>query len=80
MQRGLLDPEKVDPFSLFLETGGLTYCQYKDSERVLGNTFGMCILQVDYIFRISAEVECNIWSPPTVSGSQALFMFVAYFF
>ncbi|GMP25540.1 hypothetical protein CsSME_00002359 [Camellia sinensis var. sinensis] len=45
MQRGLLDPEKVDPFSLFVETGGITYCLYKDSERVLGNTFGMCILQ-----------------------------------
>ncbi|KAM7473510.1 hypothetical protein LguiB_020753 [Lonicera macranthoides] len=45
MQRGLLDPEKADPFSLFVETSGITYCQYKDSERVLGNTFGMCILQ-----------------------------------
>ncbi|XP_010249467.1 PREDICTED: RNA cytidine acetyltransferase 2-like [Nelumbo nucifera] len=45
MQRGLLDPEKVDPFSLFVESGGLTYCLYKDSERILGNTFGMCILQ-----------------------------------
>lgn len=45
MQRGLLDPESVDPFTLFLETAGLTYCLYKDSDRVLGNTFGMCILQ-----------------------------------
>lgn len=45
MQRGLLDPEKVDPFSLFIESAGITYCLYKDSERVLGNTFGMCILQ-----------------------------------
>lgn len=45
MQRGLLDPEKVDPFSLFVESSGLTYCLYKDSERILGNTFGMCILQ-----------------------------------
>ncbi|KAI4345160.1 hypothetical protein L6164_012312 [Bauhinia variegata] len=44
-QRGLLDPEKVDSFSLFVETGGLTYCLYKDSERILGNTFGMCVLQ-----------------------------------
>lgn len=44
-QRGLLDPEKVDPFTLFLETGRITYCLYKDSERILGNTFGMCILQ-----------------------------------
>ncbi|KAA8530952.1 hypothetical protein F0562_005681 [Nyssa sinensis] len=45
MQRGLLDPERADPFSLFVETGGITYCLYKDSERILGNTFGMCILQ-----------------------------------
>lgn len=45
MQRGLLDPEKVDPFQLFVESGGVTYCMYKDSERILGNTFGMCILQ-----------------------------------
>ncbi|WOL09558.1 hypothetical protein Cni_G18311 [Canna indica] len=45
MQRGLLDPEKVDPFSLFVESGNITYCLYKDSERILGNTFGMCILQ-----------------------------------
>lgn len=41
-----MDPEKADPFSLFLETSDITYCLYKDSERVLGNTFGMCILQV----------------------------------
>jgi N-acetyltransferase 10 len=46
MQRGLLDPEKADPFSLFMETSDITYCLYRDSERVLGNTFGMCILQV----------------------------------
>ncbi|KAJ0971387.1 hypothetical protein J5N97_019346 [Dioscorea zingiberensis] len=45
LQRGLLDPEKVDPFSLFVESGNITYCLYKDSERILGNTFGMCILQ-----------------------------------
>ncbi|KAL0395569.1 UNVERIFIED_CONTAM: RNA cytidine acetyltransferase 1 [Sesamum calycinum] len=35
MQRGLLDPEKVDPFSLFVETAGITYCLYRDSERIL---------------------------------------------
>nr|XP_016509367.1 PREDICTED: RNA cytidine acetyltransferase 2-like [Nicotiana tabacum] len=45
MQRGLLDPEKVEPFELFVETGGVSYCLYRDSERILGNTFGMCILQ-----------------------------------
>ncbi|KAL0315799.1 UNVERIFIED_CONTAM: RNA cytidine acetyltransferase 1 [Sesamum radiatum] len=45
MQRGLLDPEKVDPFSLFLESGVVSHCMYRDSERILGSTYGMCILQ-----------------------------------
>lgn len=44
-QRGLLDLEKADSFSLFVESGLITYCLYKDSERILGNTFKMCILQ-----------------------------------
>ncbi|KAL3818108.1 hypothetical protein ACJIZ3_004013 [Penstemon smallii] len=44
-QRGLLDLEKVDAFSHFIETGGITYCKYEDSERILGNTSDMCILQ-----------------------------------
>ncbi|KAL3515470.1 hypothetical protein ACH5RR_022372 [Cinchona calisaya] len=44
MQRGLLDPKK-DPFSLFMESEIVSYCLYKDSDRILGNTYGMCILQ-----------------------------------
>ncbi|XP_065864767.1 RNA cytidine acetyltransferase 1-like isoform X2 [Euphorbia lathyris] len=44
-QRGLLDPEKAGPFALFVERGAVSYCLYKDSERILGNTYGMCILQ-----------------------------------
>ncbi|TKY57778.1 N-acetyltransferase protein [Spatholobus suberectus] len=44
-QRGLLDRDKVDAFSLFLESSGLTPCLYKNTESILGNTFGMCILQ-----------------------------------
>ncbi|KAJ7947488.1 RNA cytidine acetyltransferase [Quillaja saponaria] len=45
MQRGLLDPEKADPFSLFLESGVVSHCLYRDSERILGNTYSMCVLQ-----------------------------------
>ncbi|BAT73322.1 hypothetical protein VIGAN_01079500 [Vigna angularis var. angularis] len=45
MQRGLYDPDKGDSFELFVASGGLTYCLYKESERILGNTFGMCVLQ-----------------------------------
>ena len=46
MQRGLLDPEKEDPFSLFVASTNIRYCFYHDTHRILGNTFGMCVLQV----------------------------------
>ncbi|XP_057795187.1 RNA cytidine acetyltransferase 1-like [Salvia miltiorrhiza] len=45
LKYGLLDPEKADPFSLFVTTTKITYCLYERSERILGNTFGMCILE-----------------------------------
>ncbi|CAJ2676937.1 unnamed protein product [Trifolium pratense] len=45
IQRGLLDPDKADAFSLFMQSGDLTHCLYKNSEKVLGNTYGMCVLQ-----------------------------------
>lgn len=45
-QRGLLDPEQEDPFSLFVASTDIRYCYYHDTHKVLGNTFGMCVLQV----------------------------------
>ena len=45
-QRGLLDPETQDPFSLFVASTAITYCHYHETERVLGRTFGVCVLQV----------------------------------
>jgi len=51
MQRGLLDPEKEDPFTLFVASTEIRYCYYGDSQKILGNTYGMCVLQV------------QIWTP-----------------
>ena len=45
MQRGLLDPEKEDPFTLFVASTNIRYCYYADSQKILGNTYGMCVLQ-----------------------------------
>ena len=45
IQRGLLDPDKDDPFELFISATDINYCYYKDTARVLGNTFGMLVLQ-----------------------------------
>lgn len=44
--RGLLDPEKEDPFSLFVASTNIRYCYYSETHNILGNTFGMCVLQV----------------------------------
>ena len=45
MQRGLLDPEKEDPFSLFVASTTIRYCFYHDTHKILGNTYGMAVLQ-----------------------------------
>lgn len=45
-QRGLLDTEREDPFSLFVASTDIRYCYYSDTHKVLGNTYGMCVLQV----------------------------------
>ena len=45
IQRGLLDPEKDDPFELFISATDINYCYYRETSRVLGNTFGMLVLQ-----------------------------------
>ena len=46
IQRGLLDPDKDDPFELFISSTDIRYCYYKETHKILGNTFGMCVLQV----------------------------------
>ena len=34
-----------NPFESFIASTQISYCYYKDSERILGNTFGMLVLQ-----------------------------------
>ncbi|KAI5080911.1 hypothetical protein GOP47_0004094 [Adiantum capillus-veneris] len=45
MQRGLTDSIKEDPFSVFVASTEIRYCYYAETEKILGNTFGMCVLQ-----------------------------------
>jgi N-acetyltransferase 10 len=44
-QRGNWDTEIDDPFDLFISSANLKFCYYKESHKILGNTYGMCILQ-----------------------------------
>lgn len=45
IKRGIRDVDTEDPFELFVSTQNIRYCYYKETEKILGNTYGMCILQ-----------------------------------
>ena len=46
IKSGTLDLNKDDPFELFISSTNIRYCYYNETHKILGNTFGMCILQV----------------------------------
>ncbi|KAJ3016085.1 N-acetyltransferase 10 [Thoreauomyces humboldtii] len=43
--RGIKDADEEDPFELFVSSTSIRYAYYKETEKILGNTYGMCILQ-----------------------------------
>jgi N-acetyltransferase 10 len=45
IKRGIREANTEDPFELFITLHNIRYVYYKETEKILGNTFGMCILQ-----------------------------------
>ncbi|KAK6541109.1 killer toxin resistant protein [Orbilia ellipsospora] len=45
IKRGIRDANSEDPFELFVSSQDIRYVYYKETEKILGNTYGMCILQ-----------------------------------
>ena len=45
IKRGIREPNSEDPFELFVSLYNIRYVYYKETDKILGNTFGMCILQ-----------------------------------
>ena len=45
IQSGKLDVNDDDPFELFVAATNIRYCYYNETHKVLGNTFGMLVLQ-----------------------------------
>ncbi|EMC95243.1 hypothetical protein BAUCODRAFT_72924 [Baudoinia panamericana UAMH 10762] len=45
IKRGIREADVEDPFELFVSTQNIRYVYYKETDRILGNTYGMCILQ-----------------------------------
>ena len=46
IKSGTLDLKKDDPFELFISATNIRYCYYAETHKILGNTYGMCVLQV----------------------------------
>ncbi|CAK9804768.1 RNA cytidine acetyltransferase [Anthophora plagiata] len=45
VKSGKLDVNEDDPFELFVVSTNIRYCYYYETHKILGNTYGMCILQ-----------------------------------
>lgn len=45
IQAGKLNVNEDDPFELFVASTKIRYCYYSETHKILGNTYGMCILQ-----------------------------------
>ncbi|XP_077451509.1 RNA cytidine acetyltransferase [Stigmatopora argus] len=45
IKTGTLNLNQDDPFELFVAATNIRYCYYKETHKILGNTFGMCVLQ-----------------------------------
>ena len=57
IKAGTLDV-KDNPFELFIAATNIRYCYYSETHKILGNTYGMCILQVcQCCYQYSGKVE-----------------------
>ncbi|KIO06091.1 hypothetical protein M404DRAFT_999312 [Pisolithus tinctorius Marx 270] len=45
VKRGIREPNEQSPFEIFVTVTDIRYTYYKESHKILGNTFGMCVLQ-----------------------------------
>lgn len=46
IKSGKLNVNEDDPFELFVASTTIRYCYYSETHKILGQTYGMCILQV----------------------------------
>ena len=49
IRRGTREVNTEDPFELFLSLHNIRYAFYKETEKILGNTFGMVCHPVPYV-------------------------------
>ncbi|XP_030056626.1 RNA cytidine acetyltransferase [Microcaecilia unicolor] len=45
IKSGTFNIKEDDPFELFIASTNIRYCYYSETHKILGNTYGMCVLQ-----------------------------------
>ncbi|KAJ1669276.1 N-acetyltransferase 10, partial [Coemansia sp. RSA 25] len=45
VKKGIREANEEDPFEMFITLTDIRYTYYKESHKILGNTYGMCVLQ-----------------------------------
>ncbi|XP_033607138.1 RNA cytidine acetyltransferase isoform X2 [Cryptotermes secundus] len=45
IKSGKVNVNEDDPFELFVASTNIRYCYYSETHKILGNTYGMCVLQ-----------------------------------
>nr|XP_054761820.1 RNA cytidine acetyltransferase-like [Lytechinus pictus] len=45
IKSGMMDVNEDNPFELFIAATNIRYCYYSETHKILGNTYGMCVLQ-----------------------------------
>ncbi|XP_029437928.1 RNA cytidine acetyltransferase isoform X1 [Rhinatrema bivittatum] len=45
IKSGAFNIKEDDPFELFIASTNIRYCYYSETHKILGNTYGMCVLQ-----------------------------------
>ena len=46
IKTGKINVREDDPLEMFVSSTDIRYCYYNETHKILGNTYGMCILQV----------------------------------
>lgn len=60
LKSGAINVREDDPFDLFVAATQIRYCYYSETYKILGSTFGMCVLQVRLL---TSLLEITGWWP-----------------
>ena len=45
IKTGKMEIDEENPFEMFIASTNIRYCYYHETHKILGNTYGMCVLQ-----------------------------------